>query len=89
MEPNVPSDISTRAERCIRLFERWQLSNDSKSPEPENSAALFRLWTMNNFVFTQDHMCLDWRLRNTGVIATVVKDLLDCLEARLSGEGNS
>ena len=85
MEPNVPSDISTRAEECLRLFERWHISDDPRPPpEAKNSAALFRLWATNNFVFTQNYMSLDWRLRNAGVIATVIQDLLDSLKTSLS-----
>ncbi|OQV08585.1 hypothetical protein CLAIMM_12832 [Cladophialophora immunda] len=83
---NIPAEISNRAAECLQLLERWRREDASGLPSAENAVFLFRLWAANNFVFTNDRMCLDWRLRNVAVLASVVRDLLDSFKTALSSK---
>jgi hypothetical protein len=83
---NVPVDISNRAAECLQLLERWKRKDASGLPPAQNAVFLFRLWATNNFVFTNDRMCLDWRLRNIAVLASVIRDLLDSFKTTLSSK---
>ena len=76
MTTNVPTTISSRVEQCLRLLDTWK-SNDESSSQADDAVSLLRLWATNNFVFTNDRMSLDWRLRHVEVLASVINDLLD------------
>ena len=77
-----PEGISKSAEEFLGLLEKWkQLNNPAAQDSQEEPAAdkmvfYFRLWAANNFVFTNDAMSMDWRLRNAPLLVSVMTHLL-------------
>ncbi|KAM7210115.1 hypothetical protein V8F06_014504 [Rhypophila decipiens] len=76
MVSNIPTAISDQAEEFLKQLEYWKQVDKQYRSRADDAIALFRIWCIDNFVLTNDEMCLDWRLRNVPVFSASIQSLL-------------
>ncbi|KAK4207523.1 hypothetical protein QBC37DRAFT_379987 [Rhypophila decipiens] len=77
MASNIPNAISDQAEECLKQLEYWKKVDKQYTSRADDAISLFRIWCIDNFVFTNDEMCLDWRLRNVPVFSASIQSLFE------------
>ncbi|KAM7217252.1 hypothetical protein V8F06_007309 [Rhypophila decipiens] len=79
MATNIPNTISTKAGECLDTLQKWARheADGPRLARADEAVLLFRIWATNNFVFTKNRICLDWRLRNVLFLSCAIEDLLD------------
>ncbi len=83
MARNVPTAISSRAEKCLDLSEKWTDLGE-RNTYLDNAIYDFRTWVRDNSVFSNDRMCLDWRLRAFDKLGSDIQALLDTFSSFIS-----
>lgn len=84
MESITNATIADRAWACaIRFNALVSSANNKSSPEFEDQLARFNIWAANIGAFAEAHASLDYRLRSSPKVKTMMTQLLEALRRKL------